>query len=146
MPSFGIKMGIIVILISPIDLNGYAALGKVYNVWTIVVSRLVGKYLQQELLGKVWKSFNNRPTSTSHKALLEVAEVAEVLAVNLRNTFCFFLCSSMVKNFSCSAWNSLTTSPPLRMLSSFSLCSKKSEIFQEVWELTTLTWKRHLGN
>ena len=71
-------------------------------------------------------------TSTSHKALLEMADVAEVLAVNLRKTFCFFLYSSMVKNFSCSAWKRRTTSPPLRTLSIFSLCSRKREIFHEV--------------
>ncbi len=85
---------------------------------------------------------------------------------------CFFLYSSIVRNFSCSAWNSLesgkniflayktyithkyfkwkiknylTTSPPLSMFSSFSLCSKKSETFQAVWVLTTLTWGEIIG-
>ena len=42
-------------------------------------------------------------TSTSHKALELVAAVAEVLPVVLKNTYCFFLYSSPVKNFSCSA-------------------------------------------
>ena len=80
-------------------------------------------------------------TSTSHKDLLEVAEVAVVRAVNLKKTFCFFLYSSMVKNFSCSAWKSRTTSPPLRILSMFSLCSRNNEIFHDVCEFTTLTCK-----
>jgi hypothetical protein len=50
-------------------------------------------------------------TSTSHKALELVADVAVVLPVVLRNTNDFFLYSSIVKNFSCSAWKSRTTSP-----------------------------------
>lgn len=50
-------------------------------------------------------------TSTSHSAFELVAEVADCLPVVLRKTCCFFLCSSQVRNFSCSAWNSLTTSP-----------------------------------
>ena len=50
-------------------------------------------------------------TSTSHKALELVAAVADVLPVVRRNTYCFFLYSSPVKNFSCSAWNMRTTSP-----------------------------------
>lgn len=50
-------------------------------------------------------------TSTSHSALLLVAEVADCRPVVLRKTYCFFLWSSHVRNFSCSAWNSLTTSP-----------------------------------
>lgn len=79
-------------------------------------------------------------TSTSHKALLDVADVAEVLAVNLRKTTCFFLYSSIVRNFSCSAWNNRTTSPPFRMLSSFSRCSRNKEIFHDVWVFTTFTY------
>ncbi len=39
----------------------------------------------------------------------------------------------------------LTTSPPLSMFSSFSLCSKKSETFHAVWVLTTLTWGEIIG-
>lgn len=50
-------------------------------------------------------------TSTSHRAFELVADVADCLPVVLRKTCCFFLCSSQVRNFSCSAWNSLTTSP-----------------------------------
>lgn len=50
-------------------------------------------------------------TSTSHSAFELVAEVADCLPVVLRKTCCFFLCSSQVRNFSCSAWNNLTTSP-----------------------------------
>lgn len=72
-------------------------------------------------------------------ALLEVADVAELRAVKRRNTFCFFLYSSIVKNFSCSAWKRRTTSPPFKILSIFSLYSKNKEIFQDVWELTTFT-------
>lgn len=37
--------------------------------------------------------------------------MADCLPVVLRKTCCFFLCSSQVRNFSCSAWNNLTTSP-----------------------------------
>ena len=37
--------------------------------------------------------------------------MADVLPVVRRNTYCFFLYSSPVKNFSCSAWNMRTTSP-----------------------------------
>ena len=50
-------------------------------------------------------------TSTSQRALELVAAVADVRPVVRRKTCCFFLYSSPVKNFSCSAWNSLTTSP-----------------------------------
>ena len=50
-------------------------------------------------------------TSTSHKALELVAAVADVRPVVLRKTYCFFLYSSPVRNFSCSAWNIRTTSP-----------------------------------
>lgn len=50
-------------------------------------------------------------TSTSHSALLLVAEVADCRPVVLRKTYCFFLWSSHVRNFSCSAWNNRTTSP-----------------------------------
>lgn len=50
-------------------------------------------------------------TSTSHRALELVAEVADCRRVVLRKTCCFFMCVSQVRNFSCSAWNSLTTSP-----------------------------------
>lgn len=50
-------------------------------------------------------------TSTSHRAFELVADVADCRPVVLRKTCCFFLCSSQVRNFSCSAWNSLTTSP-----------------------------------
>lgn len=50
-------------------------------------------------------------TSTSHRALELVADVADCRPVVLRKTCCFFLCSSHVRNFSCSAWKSLTTSP-----------------------------------
>ena len=41
-------------------------------------------------------------TSTSHRDLLEMAQVAETRPVVCRNTCCFFLCSSIVRNFSCS--------------------------------------------
>lgn len=54
-------------------------------------------------------------TSTSHRALELVAEVADCRPVVLRKTCCFFLCSSHVRNFSCSAWKSLTTSPCMSM-------------------------------
>ena len=87
------------------------------------------------------RKFSYDNTSTSHKALDDMADVAEVLAVKRRNTLCFFLYSSIVRNFSCSAWKSLTTSPPFKISSSFSLCSKNKEIFQLVWELTTLTYR-----
>lgn len=81
-------------------------------------------------------------TSTSHKALLLVAAVADVLPVVRKNTCCFFSYSSIVRNFSCSAWNKRITSPPLRILSStFSLCSMNKVIFHEAFELSTLTWK-----
>lgn len=50
-------------------------------------------------------------TSISQRALELVAEVADCLSVVLRKTCCCFLYSSQVRNFSCSAWNSLTTSP-----------------------------------
>lgn len=50
-------------------------------------------------------------TSTSHRALELVAEVADCRNVVLRKTCCRFMYSSQVRNFSCSAWNSLTTSP-----------------------------------
>jgi len=50
-------------------------------------------------------------TSISHKALLLVAEVADCRPVVRRKTYCFFLWSSHVRNFSCSAWNNRTTSP-----------------------------------
>lgn len=50
-------------------------------------------------------------TSTSHRALELVADVADWRPVVLRKTCCFFRCSSHVRNFSCSAWNSRTTSP-----------------------------------
>lgn len=50
-------------------------------------------------------------TSTSQSALLLVAEVADWRPVVLRKTYCFFLWSSQVRNFSCSAWNNRTTSP-----------------------------------
>ena len=50
-------------------------------------------------------------TSISHKALELVAAVADVRPVVRRNTYCFFLYSSPVRNFSCSAWKSRTTSP-----------------------------------
>lgn len=50
-------------------------------------------------------------TSTSHNALLLVAEVADWRPVVRRKTYCFFRWSSQVRNFSCSAWNSRTTSP-----------------------------------
>lgn len=50
-------------------------------------------------------------TSISHRALLLVAEVADCLPVVRRKTYCFFLWSSHVRNFSCSAWNNRTTSP-----------------------------------
>lgn len=80
-------------------------------------------------------------TSTSHKALLLVADVAEVRPVVLRNTCCFFLYSSMVRNFSCSAWNRRTTSPPFRISSWFSRCSMNRVTFHDVLELTTFTWQ-----
>lgn len=57
----------------------------------------------------IWQ--NMQLTSTSHNALLLVAEVADWRPVVRKNTYCFFLCSSQVRNFSCSAWNSRTTSP-----------------------------------
>lgn len=67
---------------------------------------------------KTWKKYNygfseelEVLTSTSHSALLLVAEVADCLPVVLRKTYCFFLWSSHVRNFSCSAWNNRTTSP-----------------------------------
>jgi len=50
-------------------------------------------------------------TSTSQSALELVADVAVVRPVVRRNTYCFFLYSSPVRNFSCSAWNNRTTSP-----------------------------------
>ena len=49
-----------------------------------------------------------------------MADVAEVRPVVLRNRYCFLLYSSHVRNFSCSAWNSRTTSPPFNMSSWFS--------------------------
>lgn len=52
-----------------------------------------------------------KTTSTSHNALELVAAVAEVLPVVRRKTYCCFLYSSPVRNFSCSAWNRRTTSP-----------------------------------
>lgn len=55
--------------------------------------------------------YNNFTTSISHNALELVAEVAEDLAVVLRNTCCCLWYSSAVKNFCSSAWNSRTTSP-----------------------------------
>lgn len=80
-------------------------------------------------------------TSTSHNALLLVAAVADVLPVVRRNTFCFFSYSSIVRNFSCSAWNKRITSPPLSISSTFSSCLMNKVIFQEAFELSTLTWK-----
>lgn len=50
-------------------------------------------------------------TSTSHRALELVAEVADCLRVVRRKTCSLPLYSSQVRNFSCSAWKSLTTSP-----------------------------------
>ena len=50
-------------------------------------------------------------TSTSQRAFELVADVAVVRPVVRKNTRCFFLYSSPVRNFSCSAWNSRTTSP-----------------------------------
>lgn len=50
-------------------------------------------------------------TSISQRALELVAEVADCRSVVLRKTCCCFLYSSPVRNFSCSAWNSRTTSP-----------------------------------
>lgn len=50
-------------------------------------------------------------TSTSQSAFELVAEVADWRRVVRRNTYCCFLYSSQVRNFSCSAWNNLTTSP-----------------------------------
>lgn len=50
-------------------------------------------------------------TSISQRALLLVAEVADCRPVVRRKTYCFLLWSSHVRNFSCSAWNSRTTSP-----------------------------------
>lgn len=50
-------------------------------------------------------------TSTSQRALELVAEVADWRSVVRRNTCSLPLYSSHVRNFSCSAWNSRTTSP-----------------------------------
>lgn len=50
-------------------------------------------------------------TSTSQSALELVAEVADWRSVVLRNTCSLPLYSSQVRNFSCSAWKSRTTSP-----------------------------------
>ena len=50
-------------------------------------------------------------TSTSHRALELVAEVADWRSVVRRNTWFFPRYSSHVRNFSCSAWNRRTTSP-----------------------------------
>ncbi len=58
------------------------------------------------------------PTSISQSALELVAAVADVRPVVRRKTYCFFLYSSPVRNFSCSAWNIRTTSPWKGMVSS----------------------------
>lgn len=50
-------------------------------------------------------------TSTSQRALELVADVADWRSVVRRNTCSLPLYSSHVRNFSCSAWNSRTTSP-----------------------------------
>lgn len=50
-------------------------------------------------------------TSTSHRALELVADVADCLSVVRRKTCSLLLYSSQVRNFSCSAWNKRTTSP-----------------------------------
>lgn len=50
-------------------------------------------------------------TSTSQRALELVAEVADCRRVVRRKTCSLPLYSSQVRNFSCSAWKSLTTSP-----------------------------------
>ena len=122
---------------------------QLINVWTWTMSSSVrllpgtahaGQPEHNELLEPTPTSPSPlSPTSTSHRALDDMAEAADVLAVRRKKTLCFFLYSSIVKNFSCSAWKSRTTSPPFRMFSTFSLCSKKRFIFQLVWELTTLT-------
>lgn len=57
-------------------------------------------------------------TSTSQRALELVADVADWRSVVRRNTCSLPLYSSHVRNFSCSAWNSRTTSPCRRAVGS----------------------------
>lgn len=61
--------------------------------------------------GRVLGSGSRALTSTSQRALELVAEVADWRSVVRRNTCSLPLYSSHVRNFSCSAWNSRTTSP-----------------------------------
>ena len=70
------------------------------------------------------------PTSISQRALELVAEVADILPVVRKNTWRFLRYSSHVKNFSCSAWNRRTTSPPRR--ASF-LQNNKVVLIKEIW-------------
>ena len=63
--------------------------------------------------------------------LLLVAAVAATRPVVRRKTYCLFLFSSHVRNFSCSAWNKRTTSPPFRMSSLLSLERGKAEEEEE---------------
>ena len=65
--------------------------------------------------------------------LLLVAAVAATRPVVRRKTYWLFLFSSQVKNFSCSAWNRRTTSPPFRMSSLFSLRRKRKSLLI-LWE------------
>ena len=55
-------------------------------------------------MGRFWEKFEEVAGGSKIKrALLDVAAVADDLAVKRRNTCCTFLYSSMVRNFSCSA-------------------------------------------
>lgn len=79
---------------------------------TVMLPPFHYSYLKWVILKAQWPTKpNDVLTSISQSALLLVAEVADCRPVVLRKTYCFFLWSSHVRNFSCSAWNKRTTSP-----------------------------------
>ena len=91
----------------------WSSLQKAYSMFTAAIQRSAALYYNNSLQ-HIPQSSSLKIfllTSISHRALLLVAEVADCRPVVRRKTYCFFLWSSHVRNFSCSAWNNRTTSP-----------------------------------
>ena len=95
-------------------------------------------------------------TSTSQSAFELVADVAVVRPVVRRNTHCFFLYSSPVRNFSCSAWNNRTTSPCIHFTQCFhslhvrisqSINQSVDRLFHQSFttNYNNIIWKKALG-
>lgn len=94
----------------PTSVTSFTKSHTVYSLKYMYIYWLLANRHRSTYYNKQYNYYNSL-TSISHRALLLVAEVADCRPVVRRKTYCFFLWSSHVRNFSCSAWNNRTTSP-----------------------------------